>query len=90
MATGNPTLPAVKISTDGVLKDCASDCQDPAGRPQRVSGQVVCELDALLAQAVNVRGGQALVAETPHVSESHVIHHNVEHIWTIADRGRWH
>ena len=50
----------------------------------------MCQLDALLAQAVNVGGGQALVAKTPHVSKSHVIHHNVEHIWTIADRGRWH
>ena len=45
---------------------------------------MVCELDALLAQAIHVGGGQALVAKTSHVSESHVVHHDVEHIGTLV------
>ena len=51
---------------------------------------MVCELDALLAQPVHVESGQALVAKTSHVGEPHVVHYDVEHIGTIADRRRWH
>lgn len=48
------------------------------------------EIDALLAQAVHVGGGQALVAKAPHVSQSHVIHHDVEHIGTLFVMGGYH
>ena len=37
-----------------------------------------------LAEPVHIGSGKALVAETSHISDAHVVHHDVEHIWTIA------
>ena len=37
-----------------------------------------------LAETVHIGSGNALVAKTSHISDAHVVHHNVEHIWTIA------
>ena len=37
-----------------------------------------------LAEPVHIGSGNALVAETSHISDAHVVHHDVEHIWTIA------
>ena len=37
-----------------------------------------------LAEPVHIGSGKAFVAETSHISDAHVVHHDVEHIWTIA------
>ena len=37
-----------------------------------------------LAEPVHIGSGNALVAETSHISDAHVVHHDVEHIGTIA------